>query len=311
MEQGIALLKQRTRRGILAGLACYLLWGLFPLYWKLLGHVDSLEVICQRIIWCAVCTAIICLVGKWDFIALIRDRRAMRFLVPAAVLITVNWSVYIFAVDIDRIVETSIGYYINPLVSIVLGLVVFKERLTPVQWAAVALCCAGIVFFTANYGRFPWISIVLAVSFGAYGAIKKKGGYPAVEAIAVESAVMAPVAIAGAIVLAATGTSNAFMGDMASAEGWTTTALLIGGGAVTAIPLILFATAANSIPLTLLGFLQYLSPTIALLIGVFLNGEPFTLAHAVCFGCIWCGLALVGADAIRSARKQRERTTTA
>ena len=271
MEQGIALLKQRTRRGILAGLACYLLWGLFPLYWKLLGHVDSLEVICQRIIWCAVCTAIICLVGKWDFIALIRDRRAMRFLVPAAVLITVNWSVYIFAVDIDRIVETSIGYYINPLVSIVLGLVVFKERLTPVQWAAVALCCAGIVFFTANYGRFPWISIVLAVSFGAYGAIKKKGGYPAVEAIAVESAVMAPVAIAGAIVLAATGTSNAFMGDMASAEGWTTTALLIGGGAVTAIPLILFATAANSIPLTLLGFLQYLSPTIALLIGVFLD----------------------------------------
>lgn len=245
--------------------------------------------------------------GKWDFIALMRDRRAMRFPVPAAMLITVNWSVYIFAVDIDRIVETSIGYYINPLVSIVLGLVVFKERLTPMQWAAVALCCAGIVFFTANYGRFPWISIVLAISFGVYGAIKKKGGYPAVEAIAVESAIMASVAIAGAIVLAATGTSNAFMGDTASVEGLTTTALLIGGGAVTAIPLILFATAANSIPLTLLGFLQYLSPTIALLIGVFLNGEPFTLAHAVCFGCIWCGLALVGADAIRSARKQHKR----
>lgn len=303
MEKEVEALKKRTRRGVLAGFACYLLWGFFPLYWKLLGHVNSLEVICQRVIWCAVFTAIICAIGRWDFIALLKNKRAMKFLVPASVLITLNWSVYIFAVDINRIVETSIGYYINPLVSILLGLIVFKERLTSLQWAAVGLCCVGIIFFTVNYGSFPWIAIALALSFGIYGAVKKKGGYPAVEAIAVESAVMTPVAIAGVIVLSVTGVSNAFLGDTSSVAGWTTTLLLVGGGAVTAIPLILFATAANTIPLTLLGFIQYVSPTIALLLGVFVNGEPFTLAHTVCFGCIWCGLALVGIDAIRHSHK--------
>ena len=254
---------------------------------------------------------IICLVGRWDFIALLKDRRALRFLIPAAALITVNWSVYIFAVHIDRIVETSIGYYINPLVSILLGLVIFKERLTPLQWIAVALCSIGILFFTTGYGRFPWIAIVLAVSFGAYGAIKKKGGYPAVEAIAEESTVMAPVAILGVVLLAAFGSGQTFLGDPSTVESWTTTALLVGGGAVTAVPLILFATAANSIPLTLLGFLQYISPTIALIIGVFVNGEPFTLAHGVCFGCIWCGLALVGIGAIIAGRTNGERAISA
>ncbi len=304
MEDEGKQLQSRTRRGILAGFLCYILWGAFPLYWKLLDNVNSLEVICQRIIWCAVFSAVVCILGKWNFIALLKDRRALRFLVPAAVLITLNWSLYIFAVHIDRIVETSLGYYINPLVSILLGLVVFKERLTPLQWVAVALCCAGIVFFASSYGRFPWISLVLAISFGVYGAIKKKGGYPAVEAIAVESCIMAPLAVIVALGLALANGGQAFLGDPFTIEGWTTTALLVGGGAVTAIPLILFAAAANTIPLTLLGFIQYISPTIALIIGVFVNGESFTLAHGVCFGCIWCGLALVAIDAIRKGRKR-------
>lgn len=299
--------QNRVQRGVLAAFVCYILWGSFPLYWKLLDDVNSWEIICQRIIWCAVFSVIVCLVGKWDFVALLKNRRALRFLVPAAVLITVNWSVYIFAVHIDRIVETSIGYYLNPLVSIVLGMVVFKERLAPLQWVAVVLCCAGIVFFAAGYGRFPWISLALAITFGVYGAVKKKGGYPAVEAIAVESCVMAPVALVGAGMLAVFGGGQAFLGDISSTEGWTVTALLIGGGAVTAIPLILFATAANSIPLTLLGFLQYISPTMALLIGVFVNGEPFTFAHAMCFGLIWSGLALVGVDAfLKGHRRKKE-----
>lgn len=303
MEIDAAALRKRTRRGIFAAFCCYLMWGVFPLYWKLLDGVDSFEVIAQRMIWCFVFTAAICFIGRWDFIGLLKDRRAMRYLVPASVLITLNWSTYIFAVGMDRIVETSIGYYCNPLVSIVLGLIVFKERLAPLQWAAVALCVGGIAFFVANYGEVPWISIILAVSFGLYGAIKKKGGYPAVEAIAVESTIMLPFAVAFAVVLAFATGHHAFLGDTSSASGWVTTALLVGGGAITAVPLILFATAANSIPLTLLGFIQYLSPTIALLIGVFANGEPFTLAHAVCFGCIWSGLALVGVDAVRTSMK--------
>lgn len=303
MENEASILKKQTQRGILAGFACYALWGFFPLYWKLLDDVNSFEIIAQRIIWCFVFTAIICFIGKWDFISLLRNKRALKFLIPASILITINWSTYIFAVNINHIVETSIGYYLNPLVSILLGLIVFKERLTPLQWVAVGFCCAGLGFFTISYGKFPWISITLALSFGIYGAVKKKGGYPAVESIAVESAVMTPIAIIFAIILAYLTDSHAFLGDVASAEGWSTSALLICGGAVTAIPLILFATAANRIPLTLLGFLQYLSPTIALLIGVFINGELFTFAHVVCFGCIWCGLALVGVDAIRHAKR--------
>lgn len=303
MEIDGKALRKRTQRGIVAAFGCYCMWGIFPLYWKLLDNVDPFEIVVQRVIWCFFFTVIICFVGRWDFIGLLRDRRALRYLVPAAALITINWSTYIFAVDMNRIVETAIGYYCNPLVSIVLGLVVFRERLTPLQWIAVALCVAGIGFFVANYGEVPWIAIVLAVSFGLYGAIKKKGGYPAVEAIAVESTVMLPFAVVFALVFACVTGSHAFMGDMGSPSGWATTALLIGGGAITAVPLILFATAANAIPLTLLGFIQYLSPTIALLIGVFLNGEPFTLAHAVCFGCIWCGLALVGVDAVRQTKR--------
>ncbi|WP_251211960.1 EamA family transporter RarD [Adlercreutzia murintestinalis] len=300
MEVNAETLRTRTRRGIAAAFCCYIMWGLFPLYWKLLDHVNSFEIIAQRMIWCFVFTALICFIGRWDFIGLLKDRRALRYLIPAAMLITVNWSTYIFAVDMDRIVETSIGYYLNPLVSIVLGLIIFKERMTPLQWIAVALCIGGLSLFIAGYGEIPWISIILAISFGLYGAVKKKGGYPPVEAIAVESAVMMPFAVIFAVVLAATTGGCAFLGDTGDAAGWTTTALLIGGGAITAVPLILFATAANSIPLVLLGFIQYVSPTIALIIGVLVNGEPFTVAHAVCFGCIWAGLALVGIDAVRT-----------
>ncbi len=210
---------------------------------------------------------------------------------------------YIYAVAVDRILETAIGYYINPLVSIVLGMIVFKERLTRLQVIAVALCIVGIGFFTVSYGSFPTFAIVLALSFGIYGAIKKKGGYPAVEALAVENTLMLIPALIFVAVLANVTGTHGFLGTTPVGVDWRTTVLLIGGGAVTAIPLILFAKAANSIPLTLLGFIQYISPTIAMLLGVFVNEEPFTLAHGVCFGYIWCGLALVGIDAVQASRK--------
>ena len=248
MNHDVGDIRKRTRQGIAAGIGCYLLWGLFPLYWKLLDHVDPLEVTAQRVIWCFALTAIICLIAHWNFTSLLKDKRALCYLIPAAIIITSNWGTYILAVHIDHIVEASLGYYINPLVSILLGLVIFKEHLSPLQWIAVALCCIGILYFTISYGSFPWLAIYLAVSFGVYGAIKKKGGYPAVEAIAVESAVMTPVAVVFAIVLAFATGSHGFLGDVTSAAGWSTTGLLILGGAVTAVPLILFATAANSIP---------------------------------------------------------------
>ena len=286
----------QRRAGIVAGIGCYVLWGVFPLYWKLLASVNSLEIICQRIIWCCVFTVCLCVAMRYDFVGLLRQRRARRFLIPAAILITANWSVYIYAVQIDRVVETAIGYYLNPLVSIVLGIIVFKERLTLLQGVAVGLCAIGICAFSIGYGSFPWISVALALSFGVYGAIKKKGGYPAVEALAVENTIVVLPSILVAVILASATGVHGFLGDVQTTEGWATTGLLALGGVITAVPLILFARAANLIPLTLLGFIQFLSPTIALMIGVFVNGEPFTLSHAACLGCIWAGLALVAID---------------
>ncbi len=297
MMQGMANPEMKPsfqqRAGMLTGIACYVLWGIFPLYWKLLSGTNSIEIICQRVIWCFVFTVGLCLIMRFGFISLLKSSRARRFLIPASILITINWSVYIYAVEVDKIIETAIGYYLNPLVSIVLGLIIFKERLTLIQWIAVGLCAIGIAVFTFGYEGFPWISVTLALSFGIYGAVKKKGGYPAIEALAVENTIVVIPAIIVAIVLANLTGSHSFLGDVQTFEGWGTTMLLVLGGAVTAVPLILFARAANLIPLTLLGFIQFLSPTIALIIGVFVNGEVFTTAHAICLGCIWMGLLLV------------------
>lgn len=292
------------RAGIMAAFGCYVMWGVFPLYWKLLEGVSSVEVICHRIIWCCAFTLAICAIMRLDFVSLLRERRARRYLIPAAVLITINWSVYIFAVEIDHIVETAIGYYLNPLVSILLGIVVFKERLSALQIVAVALCSIGICAFAIGYGQFPFIAITLAVSFGVYGAVKKKGGYPAIEALAFENLAAVIPAVLVAVGLAAFAGDQGFLGDTSTLAGWKITLLLVFGGVITALPLILFARAANLVPLSLLGFIQYLSPTIALLIGVFVNNEPFTLAHAICLGCIWVGLALVLADGMRASRRQ-------
>lgn len=295
-------LTPEERRGALAALFCYVLWGLLPIYWKLLAEVDSFEIIAHRIIWCFVITALVCAAGHLGLGKLLRERRAWRYLGPASLFIGINWGIYIYAVNTGHVVETAIGYYINPLVSILLGVVVFRERLTKLQLIAVALCVFGVAFFTINYGQFPWISLALAFSFGIYGAIKKKGGYPAIPAIAFESTVLLVPSIALAVGLAVVTGQHAFASNLDTAHGWYLTILLVVSGAVTAVPLILFAKAANSIPLSLLGFIQYVSPTLALLTGVFLFGEPFTLAHAVCLGSIWCGLALVSFETIRQGK---------
>lgn len=289
--------------GIKAGVGCYAFWGLAPLYWKLLGNVNPFEVIGHRVVWGFAFMVVICLALRNGFPAILRDKRAWLYLAPAGVLIMINWSLYIYAVDAGHVVYTALGYYINPLVSVLLGAVVFRERLTALQKAAVALCAVGVLYFLYDLGEFPWISLALALSFGLYGAMKKKGGYPANEALAMENTVALPFALA---LLAAlpfiTGEPAAFMSDIASASSWATTLLLVGAGAITAIPLVLFAKAANSIPLSTLGFIQYISPTIALLLGVFAFGEAFTQAHAICFACIWAGLALVSIDALRKPK---------
>ena len=277
--------------------------GFVPSFWALLNDVDPVELIGQRIAWALVLTVVACkFVLKVDFVALLKDARARRFLIPSGLLVMVNWSLYIVAMVTNNVLEAALGYYINPLVSIVLGLVVFHEKLTPLQVAATVLSAAGVIYFTD--GSFPWIALSLAFTFGIYGAVKKRGGYPAVPTIAVEGIVALPFAIVALVVVAAAGQSVFFSPDMSLAA-WQTRILLVLTGPVTAVPLILFATAANKTPLSLMGFIQYISPTTSLLSGVLVLGEPFTSAHAVCFACIWAGAVLVIADAIRKQVRQR------
>ena len=292
------------RRGTIAGILCYVLWGSFPLYWKLLVEVDPFEIAAHRMIWCFVFVGVACAILGKSFLPLLHERRALQHLVPAALIITINWTTYIIAVNTGYILESSLGYYINPLVSILLGRIVFGERLSRLQTLATVLCTVGVVWFTIDYGRFPVYSIALALTFGIYGAIKKHGGYPAIPAIVVENTVMVPVALFMLLVAFQSSGSLSFLGDTSSVHGWSLTGLLVLGGAVTAIPLILFAIAANKIRLSYLGFIQYVSPTISLLIGVFVFGEAFTSAHAVCFGCIWAGLALVLWDTLMHVKHE-------
>ncbi|MBQ3924462.1 MAG: EamA family transporter RarD, partial [Firmicutes bacterium] len=263
------------KRGVVTAFMCYLVWGLLPIFWKMIEEVSPYEIIAHRIIWCFVVVMLICLITRQDVASLYRDKRAWRFLAPAAAIITANWSVYIYAVSNYHVIETAIGYYINPLITILLGLIVFRERLSVMQWIAVGLCTAGVVSFTVNYGHFPWISIFLATTFGIYGAIKKKAGYPAIPAIAFENTLMVGPAAVFAVWLAYHTGTHAFASDLGSPHGIYLTVMLIIAGLLTALPLTLFSTAANLIQLSFLGFIQFFSPTLSLLTGVFLYGEPF------------------------------------
>jgi chloramphenicol-sensitive protein RarD len=226
-----------------------------------------------------------------------RDRRALVLLSAAAVLIGVNWGVYIWAVNHNHVVETSLGYFINPLVSVALGVMVLGERLRRRQWAAIALALIGVVELTAAAGRPPWIALALAVSFGCYGLVKKIVGVPAVEGLVVETLALSPVALAFVLVLASTGRST-FVGHGAGHA-----ALLATTGLVTVIPLLAFAGSAPRVPLSLLGVMQYLAPTVQFLIGVLVRHEPLPASTLVGFGFVWVALALFTVDHARSRRR--------
>lgn len=295
------------RAGVLAGIACYVIWGLFPAYWKLLDGVNPAEIVVHRIVWSFVTMVLVAVLMGRSIRPLARSGRAWRILLPAAILVTANWSLYIWGIALGKVVEAAIGYYLNPLVSVLFGVVFFGERLTRLQVAAVLLASAGLTYFTVSYGHFPWLALALALTFGGYGAIKKKGGYPAVEALAFENALVVLPAIAFAIWLAHHTGTHAFFADTATTSGWLTTALLIIGGPVTALPLVLFAWAANKIPLSTLGFIQFLTPTIQLLLGVLAYNEPFTAQHVVLLTCIWTGIALITWESLAVVRRVSKR----
>ena len=288
-----------TRRGTLLGAAAYLLWGLFPLYWPLLEPSGSLEVLAHRVLWSLV--LVVVLLAATGRLAVVRtvvaDRRRLLQLTAAAVVIAVNWGTYIYGVTHDRVVETSLGYFVNPIVTVLLGVLVLGERLRPAQWTALGAAFVAVLVLTVENGRPPWLALLLAFSFGAYGLLKKTARVGAVEGLAVETAVLLPVAGLYVAVLGATGEGTF------GTEGPGHAALLALSGLVTAVPLLAFGAAASRVSLTTLGLLQYLAPTLQFALGVTLFDEPLPPVKLLGFVLVWAGLALFTADLVRHHRR--------
>jgi chloramphenicol-sensitive protein RarD len=291
--------EDRSAAGLLYGLAAYGWWGLMPLYFKAVGAVPPWELLAHRIVWSVVLlAAVLTLWRRWpDLARCLRDRRLLVLLLLSAVLVGLNWLVYIHGVATRRIVHTSLGYFINPLFSILLGLVFFRERLRPWQWVAVGLAAAGVAWHVGGVGELPWIALVLAGSFGLYGLVRKVTPVDALLGLTVETLVLMPPALAFLGWQAGQG-ANAF----ARGEGWTDV-LVLTSGVVTAVPLLCFGAAARRLRLSTLGFLQYLAPSMQLALGVFLYGEEFSPQRAVTFGLIWAGLAVLTAESLLNRRR--------
>ena len=287
------------RSGLAAGVGAYLLWGLFPLYWPLLEPAGPLEILAHRIAWSLVFLgAVLALSSGFRWIRSL-DRRRARLLTVAALLITVNWGTFIYAVNNDHVVETSLGYFITPLVSVALGVTVLGERLRRDQQAAVAIAAVAVAVLAIDYGRPPWIALTLALSFGTYGLVKKRADVDGAQSLAIETALLAPVALAFIVWLEATGDGTLFAQDAGHV------ALLAFSGVVTAVPLILFGVAAIRVTLTTIGVLQYLAPTMHFLIGVLVYSEPMPLTRLAGFALVWVALAVFTAGALRSTRAAR------
>lgn len=282
-----------TSRGTAATLLAFAVWGLFPLYWKLVGHVPPLQVLAHRGVWCALAVWAVLLL-RADF-SWLRDmtRRQFWLLAAGGLLITFNWGVYVWAVIAGHIVETSLGYFITPLVNVLLAVVVLRERLVPAQRVAVAIAALGVAMLGWKLGQPPWIALALAASFGLYGLVRKLAAFDPVRGLAVESGLMVPPAVAYLLWCAATGQGHFLAGAEPIED-----LLLVVGGPVTAIPLALFAYGAQRVSMLSIGVMQYIAPTIQLLIGVLVYHEPFGGVRAVAFSCIWLALLVFTADAL-------------
>ncbi len=290
------------KKGILSAFAAYALWGFLPIYWKTLGMVSASEILVHRMIWSLLFVGFLLWVGKkWPALRpRLRDKRTLAIYFAAGSLLAVNWFVYIWGVNAGFIVETSLGYFINPLVNVVLGVIFFGERMRRGQWIAIALATAGVLYLTYSYGRLPWIALTLAFSFGFYGLLKKKAPLPAQEGLFLETALLFLPALGYLLFLEMTGT--AVFGLTAPLY---VNFLLVMTGVVTAVPLLFFAAAAQRIPLSLLGLIQYTAPTLQFLIGVFIYQEPFSGQQFIGFSLIWIALAIYSGEGLRERQKRR------
>ena len=283
--------------GLLFGVSAYTLWGLFPIYWPLLKPANPLEIVSHRAVWTLVFCFIILALTKTlkSTLSILKRPKIVAGLFLGSILISINWIIYIYAANNEHVVEASLGYYINPIVVIATGVIVLKEKMRPLQWLAVGIATLGVAVLTIDYGRLPWIALGLALSWGSYGLVKKQLGLGALEGLSIETLLSSGFYLAYLIWLGNSGEGH-FTYSL------TLTLLLIGGGAVTAIPLLLFNGSTNRLPLTLIGLLQYITPTIQFCIGVWYFHEDMPTARWVGFLIIWVALMSLAIDLVKSSR---------
>jgi len=281
-----------VNKGILNGIAAYVLWGLFPVYWKQLHDVHPLQVIGHRIGWSFVLLMVyIVVIGQWkDFLSAAFVPRTIGIYSIATILLGLNWLIYVWGVNAGFIVEASLGYFINPLLNVLLGVVFLRERLRTLQWIPVGIATVGVGYLTFVYGRLPWIALSLAFSFGFYGFVKKLSPLGSLYGLTLETGIGFPIALVYIMFIGFNGT-GAFLQD-----GKFVDLLLIGSGIVTTVPLLLFASAARQIPLIIVGLLQYIAPTLQFLIGVLVYKEPFDQAHLIGFAFVWVALIIFAVE---------------
>jgi chloramphenicol-sensitive protein RarD len=291
----------KTRRaGLLLGVGAYLLWGFLPIYFKAIGHVSAVEIVAHRIVWSLVfLAALATLWKKWPGIrAALGASRVLLTLTVTAILIGANWLIWIYAVVSGHVLEGSLGYYLNPLVNVLFGVFLLKEKLTRAQVFAVCLAAAGVALLAIGASGAIWISLSLALSFATYGYLRKVAPVDSIEGLTIETALLTPLAVGWILWLQSRG-EGAFLGGEVSTD-----VLLFLGGTITAVPLLLFTAAARRLPYSTLGFLQYIAPSLQFALAVLVYGEQFTIPHAVCFGAIWTALAIFAFEGVRTSRAE-------
>jgi chloramphenicol-sensitive protein RarD len=274
-------------KGILYGIGAYAFWGFFPIYWKLLHHVPAVQLLGHRILWSFILLVLILFAMKQgsDFRRTL-NAKTLRIYALAAVLLAINWLTYVWAVNAGFIVETSLGYFINPLLSVLLGVIILRERLRPAQWIPLALAAGGVLYLTLAYGKLPWIALTLAFSFGFYGLVKKMAPLSSLHGLTLETGILLLPAVLYLLVVQWNGTA-AFLHT-----GLRSDLLMVGAGIATTVPLLMFASSARRIPLSMIGLLQYIAPTLQFLIGVLIYKEPFDRPHLIGFGLVWIALII-------------------
>lgn len=287
----------KVNKGLLFGVSAYIIWGLLPLYWKLVEEAGAYEILAHRGIWSLlICVSLLALRKQLkSAYEMVRSSRTFSLLFLASGLLTINWGVYIWSVTVNRVVEAALGYYITPLINVTFGVLLLREKLRPAQWIAVALAAAGVVILTLGYGSLPWIALVLAISWGSYSLIKKSLNLGALETLSLETLfAFLPNLV---FLLIIQGNGSAEFGST-----WTISILLFGAGAATVIPLLLFNGSTTRLPLSTVGLLQYITPTIMFFIGIFINDEDISMTKVLGFAFIWLALAVLSRDLYRSSR---------